>query len=456
MLAVLTGKRKLNCAGATRREFLQVGTLGLGGLTLPGLLRARAAGGEAVKDTAVVLLFLTGGASQIETFDPKMSAPIEYRSVTGETATRLPGVTFGGTFPQLARWAHRLAVVRSFTHSTSDHTRAVQHIVRGGNAGEAGMGAIAAAVRGTSHPATGMPANVYLGSSEVDTQFDKERIRLLEAAGPGQLGGASAPFPLGGGQVNRDLKLHIPASRLEDRRALSKEFDRITRAIDSHGTMAALDKFEQQAFDLLLGKSGAAFDLTGEDPRLIERYDTSKFRTGIRQYRPSTLGKQMLLARRLCEAGVGFVTIHNPGWDMHGGDAQLNMPRGMEELGRPVDHAVSAFLEDVEQRGLSRKILLVITGEFGRTPKVNANAGRDHWPQLCTLALAGGGLKMGQVIGESTSRAETPRSSPVTVENLFGTVMHVLFGPRPASLPAGMPRTVASAIERAAPIAQLI
>jgi hypothetical protein len=460
MLNLWTERARPTCAGTTRREFLQIGTLGLGGLTLPGLLRARAAGtdaGQAAKDTAVILLFLTGGVSQIETFDPKMMAPAEFRSVTGEVTTRLPGITFGGTWPQMAKWAHKLAVVRSFTHGTSDHTKAVQHVMRGGNPGEAGMGAVVARLRGTSHPATGLPTHVYLSAKEADTQFDKERLRLLEACGAGQLGGAYGPFPLGGnGQVNSDLMLRLSPSRLEDRRALRQAFDGISRALDTQGILDALDKFEQQAFDLILGKSRAAFDLSRENPRLVERYDTSRFQTGLRRYRASTLGKQLLLARRLCEAGCGFITIHNPGWDMHGGPTQLNMPRGMEELGRPVDHAVSAFLEDVEQRGLSKKILLVITGEFGRSPKLNQDAGRDHWPQLSTLALAGGGLRMGQVIGQSTARAEAPRADPVTVENLLATVMHVLFDEQALRSLSGLPRVVATTVGRAQPIAPLL
>src|SRR5262245_7413599 len=182
MLNLFADCVRSNGEGFARRDFLQLGALGLGGLSLAELLRARAVAasqGLAVKDTAVVLLFLTGGPSQIETFDPKITAPTEFRSVTGQVATRLPGVAFGGPFPKLARWAHKMAVVRSFTHDTSDHTRAVQHVMRGGNPGEAGLGAIAARLRGTSHPATGMPTHVYLSEKEIDSQFDKERLRLL-------------------------------------------------------------------------------------------------------------------------------------------------------------------------------------------------------------------------------------------------------------------------------------
>jgi hypothetical protein len=444
----------------SRRGFVQIGMLGLGGLTLPGLLRARASAageGRISRDTSVVLVFLTGGPSQIETFDPKMTAPVEFRSITGATATSLPGVTFGGTFPRLARLAHKMAVVRSFSHEQSDHTRAVQQVIRGGNSGEASMGSILARLRGPSHPASGVPTHIFLDETEVDPQFDKERQRLLEAAGPGQLGGGYAPFSLGlSSPASRDLQLCVSRRRLDDRRAMLDSFDQFAREIDADGLLATTDRFQQQAFDILVGNSRGAFDLSREDPRVVERYDTSRYQTGLREYRASSLGHQLLLARRLCEAGCGFVTIHNPGWDMHGGDTQLDMRRGMDELGRPLDHAVGAFLDDVEQRGLSEKILLVITGEFGRTPRISPNGGRDHWPQLSTLALAGGGLRMGQVVGASTARAEGPRTNPVTLANLLATVLHVLLddeGRRPI---AGLPGAVAAAVTGAQPIAELI
>ena len=460
MLTLSTDHRKRNCDGIARREFLRVGTLGLGGLSLSQLLATRAESaevGSAAKDTSVVVLFLTGGPSQIETFDPKMTAPAESRSVTGEVASSISGVTFGGTFPKLARLAHRMAIIRSFTHGNSNHTKGVQHVIRGGNPTQAGMGSIAARIRGASHPLSGMPTHVYLGANEVDRQFNKERLRLLEAAGPGELGGAYVPFePLGNGQVNQNMKLNISRTRLDDRRALRKALDRLRRRIDTRGIMDGLDRFEQQALELILGKSQNAFDLSQEDPRLVARYDTSKFITGIHKNRKSTLGQQLLLARRLCETGCGFVTVHNPGWDMHGGNTQYNIPGGMEGLGRPVDHAVSAFLEDVQERGLSKKILLVITGEFGRTPKVKANGGRDHWPKLSTLAFAGGGLKMGQIVGQSTSRAEEPLSNPISVESLLATVLHTLFDVTTLRLLSNLPRNLASTIDRGRPIRELI
>ena len=430
----------------------------MGGLGLGDLLRlqSRAETRDIWRGKSVVVLFLTGGPSQIETFDPKMDAPSDFRSVTGELQTRIPGVTIGGTFDYLAPLADRLAMVRSFAHSNSDHTGGVQLVMRCGNPTGAGMGAIATRLRGISHPVSGMPTHVYLTSKETDRQFNKERLRLLEALGPGQLGGVYAPFEIGGDdQFQKAVTLRISQRRLDDRLALQRSLDRLNRRTDVTGVREQLDPFTQQAVDLLLGKSRAAFDLSEEDPRLLERYDTGHYTTGIHANRASTLGRQLLLARRLCEAGCGFISIHNPGWDMHGGDTQLNMPDGMEMLGRPVDRAVSAFLQDIEQRGLSEKILFVLTGEFGRTPKIKPNGGRDHWPRLSTLAFAGGGLRVGQTVGRSTARAEEPQSEPVGVENLLATVLHTLFDVPRLRLVANLPGDLAALIDRAQPIRQL-
>ena len=301
-----------------------------------------------------------------------------------------------------------------------------------------------------------MPTHVYLTSEEADRQFDKERLRLLTGIGPADLGGAHAPFEIQGeGPLQRNLELKLPRLRLDDRVGLSRSLDRLNQQVDARGLMEGRDAFEQQALEMLLGKSRTAYDLSTEDPKLIAKYDTSRYQTGIWKDRPSTLGRQLLLARRLCEAGCGFITIHNAGWDMHGGDTQMNIPVGMERLGRPVDHAVAAFLEDIEQRGLSDQILLIITGEFGRSPKVGSNGGRDHWPRLSTLAFAGGGLRTGQVVGRSNSRAEEPLGDPATLDHLFGTVMHVLFDVPALRLQPDLHRGIASQLDRCRPIVEL-
>lgn len=456
MLQITTGPRSSN-----RREFLQIGTLALGGLALPGLLETQAAikaQGRSVKHKSIVMLFLTGGPSQIETFDPKMTASSDVRSVNGEVKTPLFGVTFGATFPKLAQLADRMAVVRSFTHGESDHTKAVQQVMRGGNnVNDASLGSIAARLRGTSHPDTGMPTHVYVSAKEVDKQFNKERLRLLGATGSGQMGRMYGPFQTGGGAEPVDnMQLRIVQSRLDDRLALRRKLDDLSRQIEIRGVVGDADRFEAQALDMLLGRSKSAFDVTQENPRLLARYDTSHWVAGIHQDQGSTLGHQMLLARRLCEAGCGFVTIHNPGWDMHGGPTQYNIPSGMRELGAPVDHAVSAFLEDVEARGLSDNILLIITGEFGRTTRVKENGGRDHWPRLSTLALAGGGLNMGQVVGQSSADAGEPLSEPVSLDHLFATVMHTLFDVSSLRLQSDLPRDIAELLDRGQPIPQLV
>ncbi len=461
MLELWNGDVHRTCCGVSRRSFLQVGALGLGGLTLPALLKLKAQAADlrledAARDKSVVFLFLTGGTSQIESFDPKMDAPSEYRSVSGETKTSLPGVTFGGTLPRLARLADRLAVVRSFSHAVADHTKAVHEVIRGGNPTRAGMGSVVSRLRGANHPRTGVPTQVYVAADEIDRQFNKERLRLREGAGAALLGAAHAPFEPGGdGPANQNLRLRVPAARTGDRRALRHALDRLRTDADASGLMESLDHYERQAFNLLLGSAWDAFDLSQEDSRVVERYDTSRWTTGLSKFQTSSLGEQLLLARRLCEAGSTFVTVHNGGWDMHGGPRQYDMPRGMEALGRPLDHALSAFLEDIEQRGLSDRILLVVTSEFGRTPKLKPDGGRDHWPQLGPLAFAGGGLRMGQVIGQSTSKAEEPSARPVSIENLFATVLHFLFDVSKLRLMTNLPRELATSIESAEPIHEL-
>jgi uncharacterized protein (DUF1501 family) len=177
---------------------------------------------------------------------------------------------------------------------------------------------------------------------------------------------------------------------------------------------------------------------------------------GKKVFRDSQLGRHMLTARRLIEAGCGFVTVHSAGWDMHADGNNPGIEAGMEMLGRPVDTAVSAFLEDLEQRGLIDDVLLIITGDFGRTPKINARGGRDHWPRLCTLALAGGGLKLGQVVGQSDRTNSEPRTEPISPAALLSTVLHTLFDVGTLRVARGVPRDLLARVERTPPIAELL
>ena len=452
-----------DCTGISRRDFVAAGVLGLGSLTLPQWLAAKEAGQDKgyFRDKTIVLLFLGGGASHIETFNPNMDAPAPYASVTGEVKTTLAGVTFGGTFPQLANHAHKMALVRSFQHTVGSHPQAIAHVLSGGTdpAGDGkrgfSMGSAYARIRGANHPESGLPTYAIVTSEEVDGQYLTERGRIEKGSGPGSLGLACAPFdPTGGGALLKNLQLKIDGARLDDRRSLLSQLDTVNRGIDARGQLDGLDRLSQQALDMIVQGAGRAFDVSKEDRRTIERYDTSEFRVGKKEFRPSSLGRQMLLARRLCEAGCGFVTVQNSGWDMHADGNNPGIAAGMEMLGRPLDKAVSAFLADLEQRGLSDKVLLIITGDFGRTPTINSRGGRDHYPKLCTLALAGGGLKMGQTIGQSLRNNSAPATEPITTPQLLSTVLHALFDVGELRLDSSVPRELISLAE-AKPIAEL-
>ncbi len=471
MLTLLDHRGDRSCDGVSRRDFIQAGTLTLGGLTLPWLLEQQAALAETaagasnsgrpsfVRDKSIVLLFLSGGASHVETFNPNMDAPSPYCSMTGDVATSLPGVAFGGTFPMLARHAHEMAVVRSFQHSITDHVAAIVHVLSGGTdpAGKRktgfSMGSVCSRLMGANHPRTGMPSFTLLNTDEVDPQYRNERQRVEDGSEPNSLGAAYKPFnPSGKDDAVRNMTLLMPRERLDDRRELRAALDRLRQEADQDQTLVGTDRFTQQAFDVILGSAAEAFDLSHEDRRLIERYDTSDIQVGKKSFRSSLLGRHMLTARRLVESGCSFVTVHSAGWDMHADGNNPGIVAGMEMLGRSVDRAVSAFLEDVAARGLSEKILLIVTGDFGRTPKINQNGGRDHWSNLSTLAFAGGGWKMGQVIGQAARKNDVPLSEPITLSHLTGTVIHTLFDVGALRLARGVPREVMSLVEQSEPV----
>ncbi len=446
-----------------RRDFLRVGGLGLGGLSLPSLLSARAeAASQMVKDRSVIFLFMHGGPSQIETFDPKMTAPSEIRSVTGEVATTIPGVTYGGTFTKLAALAHRISIVRSYTTGDSRHD--IKPIVHRETL-DANMGSLYARVVGANNPSTGIPSNAALFPRAVDASTMPAINKFGKFAATGSLGSAFAPFtPGAGGELQEDMKLSIPMDRLDDRRILLRNLDQLKSSLDANGFLEGVDRIREQAFNTILGGVADAFDLSREDPKTIARYDTSqlvrpdqidKKWNNYPRYvdNGKTLGKLLLLARRLCEAGCGFVTVTtNFVWDMHSDKNNAGVEEGMGYMGVPFDHAVSAFIEDVHQRGLSDKILLVASGEMGRTPKINKRAGRDHWGNLAPLLLSGGGLNMGHVIGQSTRNAGEPLTEPMTIKHLMATIMQSLFDVGQVRIKRGVPNNVASAIADGTPI----
>jgi hypothetical protein len=418
MIELSLSRQTPTCAGMPRRDFLRLGLCGLTGLTTAGLWAARAkAAGSMPKDTSVIWLWLGGGPSQIETFDPKMDAPIEFRSTTGEVKTSLPGITFGGTFPKLAARAHRIAVVRSFAHTNSGHGGGTHWVNTGidftgfdNNQPQVApsLGSRIAFRRGLNHPRTGMPTYIKLGGN-------------IRADQPAYLGPAYAPFDPRGAEKN--LLLRLTPEQLTQRRHLLRAFDQMRREVDQSGLAEGMDQFEQQALHFLTNEASKAFDLSRESLALREKYGS-----GQSPYSSARVGECLLLARRLCEAGASIVNIGYGGWDHHNVNGTPPVKEGFEQCSPPLDQALAAFIDDLYDRGLENKILLVMTGEFGRSPRIDTRfaGGRDHWAQLTPLLLIGGGLKMGQVVGRSTPRAEQPATPPYSPADLFATIFHVL------------------------------
>jgi hypothetical protein len=337
-----------------------------------------------------------------------MTAPAEYRSVTGEVKTTLPGVTIGGNFERMAQLTDKMAIVRSFAHTNSGHSGGTHYVMtgydnrladNGANPDRPFLGSIVSRIRGTNHPATGIPTYVRLGG--------------IYADGPAFLGTAYGPFDPAG-EARRNMSLTVDQNRLASRRAILDGIDTVKRDIDRKGLMEGLDSFEQQAFNLILSRSQQAFDMKYEDPRVVDRYGRG-------------LGEQMLLARRLCESGCGFVTVNYGGWDMHS-----NIKQEMDRRGPEVDQAVSALIEDLDQRGMLDNVLLVVSGEFGRTPMVESNKalgrsqGRDHHPAAYSMWFAGGGFKQGFTFGETDDLGFNVVKDPVHVHDIQATILHCL------------------------------
>jgi hypothetical protein len=424
----------------SRRGFLTLGTLGIGGLSLSSLLAAGERRPSHVTGKSVIFLFQQGGPSQFETFDPKPDAPQGTRTVTGIVKTSVPGVCFGEPMGQLARLAHKLTIVRSFQTNNADHN--LVPIVSSYTL-NANMGSLYSHGAGPVRPESGMPTNAVVFPQSVCPDAARGGARGNIAA-TGDLGQAHAPFIPGvGNQLQKNMRLNVPRERLQDRRLLLAGFEQLTEEFDRTHQGTPLDSYRDQAYQVLLrGQVADAFDLSKEDAKTVARYDTAPFtrpddwgkarrgKLGYYTGQARSIGKLLLLARRLCEAGCGFVTIHadyEGVWDMHADGNNLNMIDGMEAVGRPFDHAVAAFIEDVEARGLSDKILLVCCGEMGRTPRLNKNGGRDHWAKLAPLLFCGGGSSGGRVIGQSTRDGGEPATEPYTPAHLVSTILHTAF-----------------------------
>ncbi|MCH2203549.1 MAG: DUF1501 domain-containing protein [Fuerstiella sp.] len=455
----------------TRRGFLQSSLLAGGaGLALDDVLRLRAQAStetQGKSDTAVIQIWLGGGPSQFETFDPKPQAPSEIRGPYSPIGTKLPGISFCEMIPKMAQIVDRASIVRSVTHSTNGHFVGSHWCATGypgiaERATHPSAGAIASRFRGSNR--SGLPGYVLLADEQT------KNLQIGEVMGPGHLGVQHSPFsvfqdpfsddfnPQKIREATASLQLadDMTVERAEDRRSLLAGVDRLARNVDVTGSIDGVDQFTRAALEMVAtGEARRAFDLNRESNETRDMYGRHRW------------GQMALLARRLVEAGVTFVTLNTApdslSWDWHRNIVNDHRPsdgsqgpnRGMEVTGPPMDQMVSALVTDLHERGLDRKVLLVVWGEFGRTPRVNKTGGRDHWGSLMSILLAGGGLKVGQVVGASNEKGELPVERPVSPGDVLATMYrHLGIDPTQETItPAGRPVPV---LPEGAPIYELI
>jgi hypothetical protein len=407
--------------GLTRRSFVSAGLLGVGGLTLPDLFRIRAHARSAAPDTAVILFWMSGGPGHHETWDPKPDAVPQVRGPFGAIRTNVPGLLFGELMPRQAKIADKIAVVRSVAHGSGDHTKGNHWMLTGfeGPAFNApdfrvqkrpSLGSAAAKLRGANRP--GMPAYAAVPHLRGGTD------NFFHYAA--YLGPRHNPFVTDSDPNKPDFRVrnlalppNLSLDRLEDRREVLGLIDRLQRSADTPGR--ARDASADQAFSLLTSRDvAAAFDITAEPAAVRDKYGRHTF------------GQSALLARRLVEAGVTFVTVNTEPWDHHATAGRLSTAEGGRKLIPPFDAAFAALVEDLHQRGLDKRVLVVAMGEFGRTPRMNPEGGRDHWGNVFSVAFAGGGLKTGQAVGKSNPRGEYPVDRPLGPQDITATVFHHL------------------------------
>ncbi|MGV3722213.1 MAG: DUF1501 domain-containing protein [Actinomycetota bacterium] len=432
MLRVASGRTSTNCAGATRRSLLQAGFLGAAGLSLADVLRLRAAAATSrkpAKNTACILIWLDGGPSQLETYDPKPEAPDEVRGPFKSVETSVKGIRFSELLSRQAKWAHRMAVVPSVHHDNGDHFAAA-HWMLTGRYGATGadqaqrfpsVGSYVSRLRGSNRedlPAyVGVPAaeSVYLypgyqGASYLGAQYDP-----FQADWDRKYIGATAKTKI---VTPPMFKASTDKLRLSRRATLLDKLDLLDRRVDRDGSIATLDRYSQQAVNLLLNPTvREAFDLDAEPAKVVERYGDSPW------------CRYTLLARRLVERGVTFVTVDMPHWDDHD-----NIAASIKPKCETMDRAVASLIQDLDERGMLDQVLVVVMGEFGRTPKLNKGLpalgrhvpGRDHWGNAISVMFAGGGLRMGQMVGSTNAHAEHPQELPFTPEDVLATIYHVL------------------------------
>lgn len=409
------------CDGVSRRNFLKIGALGAAGLTLPQLSQADAAAGQRTSKKSVILVYLVGGPPHQDMFDLKPDAPAEIAGPMRPISTNVPGIQIGELFPRMASMMDKFAIIRSLSDAQSGHD-AIQcytgrtHQGRQPAGGWPQFGSAVAKLQGPANPAA--PPFVSLCYECTHGPYNEP--------GPGFLGAAQSPFrPLG--PTKSDMVLNgITTDRLGDRQSLLSSIDRFRRDVDASGMMNGFDAFTQQAMGVLTSSRLAdALDLSKEDPAIVARYGTGDPTKHMDGNGAPRVPQSFLVARRLVEAGARIVTVNYSKWDWHGGANNSIFKREREDF-PAFDQGITALVEDLHARGLADDTSVLVWGEFGRTPKISAQVGRDHWPRVACALLAGGGMKMGQVIGATDRLAGEPIDRPVSFQEVFATLYHNL------------------------------
>jgi len=438
MLRLPLGPAHRRCDGVTRRDFLRVG--GLSAFGLPALLRAEARGAEPVTATAatarsVILVYLGGGLSHHDSFDPKPDAPAEVRGKYGTIGTKVAGVSFGEKMPRLAAGNDRFALVRSGAHGNDHHETATNWVLSGRFGSAFGdypaIGAVVAhelGYRGPMPPYFAVPKNPAFTWELGKSAFLGGRYESFKAGDPNEeffrVQDVSAPGDL-----------VIKADR---RQTLRAAVDGLARQVEADDQLRTMDEFYTRALDLVTSpEARRAFDVRREDPRLRDRYGRT------------TTGQSCLLARRLVEAGVRFVTVSSGGWDHH-----ANIFPSLDKRLPELDLALSALLDDLDARGLLASTLVVCMGEFGRSPKVNSMAGRDHWGHAASLIFAGGGVQPGRVIGRTDDQGAHVSERPVSPGDVAATIYQAV-GVDPTNLLMTPENRPVAILDEGMPIAEL-
>ncbi|MBC7816820.1 MAG: DUF1501 domain-containing protein [Planctomycetaceae bacterium] len=410
----INGHSFQNCSGVTRRSFLQIGAplLGLGIADLLRLESQAAEAGRPASKKSLIIFWTDGGVSQQDSYDVKPDAPAEYRGMYQPIGTSIPGIALSERLPLQAKVMDRLSIVRSVHHENGIHAPSAHWMQTGyfgptlarNAAQKPSLGSVIARSLGSRQPP--MPAYVTIPKSE---SFGYQ--------GAVYLGKAFNPFEVGADPNAKDFKvpnLSLPggltARSVDSRRALLKTFDTLRRDIDETGVMEGLDTFKQQALEMVAGeRMRAAFNLNAEDPKVRDQYGRHRY------------GQSALLARRLVEAGARCVNINTGNWDHHN-----DIEKGLDEHLPPLDRAIATLVEDLDARGLLDDVIVYCAGEFGRTPRMNGHAGRDHWSDCFSVLLAGGGLHGGRIVGASEKWGGGVQERLVTPLDLLATIYHTL------------------------------